>query len=124
MTIIEGKLQKSFTVRYPCILASNPHLSHSPSPEVLKALWDLSDADKDGMLNLREFCTTLYFIDRIREGRELPPQVPPGIHFDDPQGTLSPEEQRAQIAATRLAEAQAAVAKNHQSAPWRLDPSE
>uniref|UniRef100_A0A7I4ANT8 Uncharacterized protein n=1 Tax=Physcomitrium patens TaxID=3218 RepID=A0A7I4ANT8_PHYPA len=52
---------------------------------VLKQVWDLSDQDNDSMLSLREFCTALYFMERFREGRTLPPTLPPGIHPDNLQ---------------------------------------
>ncbi|CAM6115993.1 unnamed protein product [Calypogeia fissa] len=51
--------------------------------EVLKQVWDLSDQDGDSMLSVREFCTSLYLMERFREGRPLPPVLPPGIFADD-----------------------------------------
>jgi epidermal growth factor receptor substrate 15 len=42
------------------------------------------------MLSVREFCTALYLMERFREGRPLPPSLPPGIHFDDPRGPEGP----------------------------------
>lgn len=53
--------------------------------EVLKQVWNLSDQDGDSMLSIREFCTALYLMERFREGRPLPPSLPPGIHLDDPR---------------------------------------
>lgn len=54
--------------------------------DVLKQVWNLSDQDGDSMLSVREFCTALYLMERFREGRPLPPRLPPGIHLDDPRG--------------------------------------
>lgn len=51
--------------------------------EVLKQVWDLSDQDGDSMLSLREFCIALYFMERYREGRPLPPVLPAGIQIDE-----------------------------------------
>ncbi|XP_024382161.1 uncharacterized protein [Physcomitrium patens] len=64
--------------------------------EVLKQVWNLSDQDGDSMLSIREFCTALYLMERFREGRPLPPSLPPGIHLDDPRGSegLVPAAQR------------------------------
>jgi len=56
------------------------------NPDVLKQVWNLSDQDGDSMLSVREFCTALYLMERFREGRPLPPRLPPGIHLDDPRG--------------------------------------
>lgn len=53
---------------------------------MLKQVWNLSDQDGDSMLSVREFCTALYLMERFREGRPLPPRLPPGIHLDDPRG--------------------------------------
>lgn len=55
------------------------------NPDVLKQVWNLSDQDGDSMLSVREFCTALYLMERFREGRPLPPVLPPGIHLDDPR---------------------------------------
>ena len=52
-------------------------------PEVLKQVWDLSDQDNDSMLSLREFCIALYLMERYREGRTLPPQLPSSIMLDE-----------------------------------------
>lgn len=48
-------------------------------------MWNLSDQDGDSMLSVREFCTALYLMERFRQGRPLPPVLPPGIHLDDPR---------------------------------------
>eukprot|EP00897_Mesotaenium_endlicherianum_P004787 jgi/Mesen1/4336/ME000022S03623 len=95
-------------------------LRFGPPREILKQVWVLSDQDNDGMLSLREFCTSLYLIDRVKEGRQLPPTLPAGIHFDEPA-----PDPRAQIAAQRIAQAQAALAQNAAGVnvpTWRLDP--
>lgn len=61
-------------------------LSWQLPKDVLKQVWNLSDQDGDSMLSVREFCTALYLMERFREGRPLPPRLPPGIHLDDPRG--------------------------------------
>lgn len=55
----------------------------SPLLEVLKQVWDLSDQDKDSMLSLKEFCIALYLMERYREGRPLPPELPGSIMYDE-----------------------------------------
>lgn len=52
-------------------------------PEVLKHVWELSDQDNDTMLSLREFCISLYLMERYREGRPLPTALPSSIMFDE-----------------------------------------
>lgn len=42
------------------------------------------------MLSMREFCTALYLMERYREGRPLPPVLPPGIFADDKQPETYP----------------------------------
>ena len=51
--------------------------------EVLKQVWDLSDQDNDSMLSLREFCISLYLMERYREGHPLPPVLPSSILLDE-----------------------------------------
>ncbi|XP_027092541.2 uncharacterized protein [Coffea arabica] len=63
--------------------ARNLFLSWRLPREVLKQVWDLSDQDNDSMLSLREFCIALYLMERYREGRTLPPQLPSSIMLDE-----------------------------------------
>ncbi|KAJ3672337.1 hypothetical protein LUZ60_007058 [Juncus effusus] len=62
--------------------ARNLFLSWKLHREVLKRVWELSDQDKDGMLTFREFCTAVYLMERHREHRPLPDQLPAGIWSD------------------------------------------
>ncbi|KAL3514876.1 hypothetical protein ACH5RR_027593 [Cinchona calisaya] len=63
--------------------ARNLFLSWRLPREVLKQVWDLSDQDNDSMLSFREFCIALYLMERYREGRTLPSQLPASIMVDD-----------------------------------------
>ncbi|KAL3505505.1 hypothetical protein ACH5RR_035346 [Cinchona calisaya] len=63
--------------------ARNLFLSWRLPREVLKQIWDLSDQDNDSMLSLREFCIALYIMERYREGRTLPSQLPASIMLDE-----------------------------------------
>ncbi|ONK55930.1 uncharacterized protein A4U43_C10F2410 [Asparagus officinalis] len=63
--------------------ARNLFLSWRLPREVLKQVWDLSDQDNDSMLSLREFCIALYLMERYREGRPLPPELPSTLRFDE-----------------------------------------
>lgn len=51
--------------------------------EILRQVWDLSDQDNDSMLSLREFCISLYLMERYREGRPPPPVLPTSIMLDE-----------------------------------------
>ncbi|KAF3341314.1 calcium-binding protein [Carex littledalei] len=62
--------------------ARNLFLSWKLPREVLKKVWDLSDQDKDGMLSFREFCSAVYLMERNREHRPLPDQLPAEIWSD------------------------------------------
>lgn len=46
-------------------------------------MWDLSDQDSDSMLSLREFCFALYLMERYREGRPLPAELPRTVMLDE-----------------------------------------
>lgn len=63
--------------------ARNLFLSWRLPREVLKQVWDLSDQDNDSMLSLREFCIALYLMERYREGRPLPAELPHALRFDE-----------------------------------------
>ncbi|KAI3725733.1 hypothetical protein L1987_65525 [Smallanthus sonchifolius] len=62
--------------------ARNLFLSWKLPREILKQVWDLSDEDNDSMLSLKEFCISLYLMERFREGRPLPKVLPSNI-FED-----------------------------------------
>nr|GMC57247.1 epidermal growth factor receptor substrate 15-like 1 [Ipomoea batatas] len=51
--------------------------------EILRQVWDLSDQDNDSMLSLREFCISLYLMERYREGHPLPSVLPSSIMLDE-----------------------------------------
>lgn len=63
--------------------ARNLFLSWRLPREVLKQVWDLADQDNDSMLSLREFCISLYLMERFREGRSLPASLPNSLMFDE-----------------------------------------
>lgn len=49
----------------------------------LKKIWDLSDIDRDGQLDLHEFVIALFITDMVKQGAEVPQQLdsemyPPG----------------------------------------------
>lgn len=65
-------------------MAAKPILSSSGLPVAsLRKIWDLSDIDKDGQLDLNEFVVAMYLIEYCKLGNPLPDQldptwVPPG----------------------------------------------
>nr|GMD58354.1 epidermal growth factor receptor substrate 15-like 1 [Ipomoea batatas] len=63
--------------------ARNLFLSWKLPREILRQVWDLSDQDNDSMLSLREFCISLYLMERYREGRPPPPVLPTSIMLDE-----------------------------------------
>ncbi|KAG5390676.1 hypothetical protein IGI04_032217 [Brassica rapa subsp. trilocularis] len=69
--------------------ARNLFLSWRLPREVLKHVWELSDQDNDTMLSLREFCISLYLMERYKEGRPLPPALPSSIMYDETLLSLS-----------------------------------
>ena len=82
--------------------------------EILKQIWDLSDQDRDSMLSLREFCMSLYLMERHREGRALPAMMDPTPFFDE-----------SGIKALRISEAQVAFTQNssgHNVPAWQQNP--
>lgn len=41
-----------------------------------RVIWDLSDMDKDGMLDLEEFTVAMHLCDKTKAGEELPDVLP------------------------------------------------
>ncbi|KAM1033812.1 hypothetical protein FF1_037260 [Malus domestica] len=62
------------------LLSSIPSVNNEPFS---KYVWDLSDQDNDSMLSLREFCFSLYLMERYREGRPLPDTLPHNVMHDE-----------------------------------------
>mmetsp|Transcript_8400 Transcript_8400/g.7524 ORF Transcript_8400/g.7524 Transcript_8400/m.7524 type:complete len:548 (+) Transcript_8400:33-1676(+) len=51
-------------------------LSSSGLPNtVLRKIWELSDIDKDGSLDLQEFVIAMFITDMVKQGHEVPPQL-------------------------------------------------
>ena len=53
-----------------------------PTPQ-LRKIWELSDIDKDGQLDLQEFTIAMYLMDSVKQGTDLPTRldddmIPPG----------------------------------------------
>lgn len=55
-------------------------MSSSGLPKAsLRRIWELSDIDKDGMLDLQEFVVAMTLIDLARSGQETPGTLPPNM---------------------------------------------
>ena len=50
-------------------------------PRLLKIVWDLSDIDKDGLLDAEEFAVAMYCIEQFQTGSwpELPTTLPADV---------------------------------------------
>lgn len=44
--------------------------------DALRAIWDLSDIDKDGKMDADEFAVCMYLIDQVKEGGKVPATMP------------------------------------------------
>jgi hypothetical protein len=56
--------------------AAKAVLSSSGVPKTaLRKIWELSDIDKDGQLDKKEFIICLYLVDMVKKGQELPNQL-------------------------------------------------
>ncbi|CAN0358208.1 unnamed protein product, partial [Hapterophycus canaliculatus] len=49
-----------------------------PSPRC-RIIWDLSDMDNDGMLDLEEFTVAMHLCDKTKNGEPLPDALPRSI---------------------------------------------
>ncbi|XP_073258737.1 intersectin-1-like [Porites lutea] len=49
------------------------------SQGILAQIWNLSDLDKDGQLNIEEFALAMHFVEIAKLGQPLPPSVPPEL---------------------------------------------
>ncbi|XP_020620179.1 intersectin-1-like isoform X2 [Orbicella faveolata] len=49
------------------------------SQGILAQIWNLSDLDKDGQLNIEEFALAMHFVELAKHGQSLPPTVPPEL---------------------------------------------
>ncbi|XP_046849050.1 intersectin-1-like [Xenia sp. Carnegie-2017] len=52
--------------------------SHLP-PQTLAQIWELSDVDKDGQLNMEEFAIGMHLVDSAKSGKPLPGVLPVGL---------------------------------------------
>jgi EH domain-containing protein 1 len=51
-------------------------LSNSAVPKTaLRKIWELSDIDKDGQLDKKEFVVCMYLVDLVKRGQELPARL-------------------------------------------------
>ena len=46
---------------------------------VLRAIWDLSDIDRDGFLDKDEFAVAMYLITQAKHGKPIPATLPPNV---------------------------------------------
>ena len=43
----------------------------------LRDIWNLSDVDQDGHLNLHEFVVAMFLVDMVKQGHKLPAALDP-----------------------------------------------
>ena len=46
-------------------------------PQQLAHIWNLSDVNTDGNLNVEEFILAMHFIEKVKAGQPIPPSLPP-----------------------------------------------
>ena len=56
---------------------------------VLGKIWDLSDVDRDGMLDRYEFTVAMHLVFRALQGDKIPDQLPPELSPEKVPGSLS-----------------------------------
>ena len=76
-------------------------LSLNPPKELLKDIWALADADRDGTLNREEFFVAVYLTERAREGRKPPASLPAGpfppVAQQQPRSMAAPAQLSAEL---------------------------
>lgn len=69
----------------------------------LSQIWDLADVNKDGKLDVFEFCVAMFFIGEINKGHQLPPALPESLRQSiwnaGSQATANPQASQAAISA-------------------------
>lgn len=70
----------------------------------LGQIWDLADVNKDGRLDVFEFCVAMFFIGEINKGHQLPPALPESLRQSiwnaGSQATANPQGSQASAGAT------------------------
>lgn len=89
--------------------------SRLPSLELSK-IWQLSDVDKDGALNIDEFCIAMHLVVLRRNSVDLPPHLPTKLRIQAFRSNSGPASGRtAELFRTRSLEQQSQVKHNSKS---------
>ena len=67
----------------------NVMVSSKLATGVLGKIWDLSDVDRDGMLDQYEFTVAMHLVFRALQGDKIPDQLPPELSPEKVPGSLS-----------------------------------
>lgn len=67
-----------------------PVLLNSNLPQYqLAKIWEMSDLDKDGMLDIHEMCIAMHLVYKCIETKMLPNQLPPALLHSSRKGSLA-----------------------------------
>jgi len=65
--------------------------------ETLLKIWQISDTDKDGNLNFKEFCYAMHLINGVRMGQTLPDSLPEELKSSIEIGTENKEQELSKL---------------------------
>ncbi|CAK0803332.1 unnamed protein product [Prorocentrum cordatum] len=84
---------------------AKPKLVESKLPSsILREVWALADADKDGMLTLYEYALAMHFIKMKLNGQDLPAALPEKMHPSSVEAMVTDETRATEEAGARVRE--------------------
>ena len=97
-------------------------VSSKLATNVLGKIWDLSDVDRDGMLDRYEFTVAMHLVYRILQGDKVPDELPPELGPDKVPQSLSAVPNLNGTAKPPIP--QAAAAQRVEAVPWCVNAGE
>ena len=72
-----------------CLQVREALMATGVAQGVLRCIWELSDIDKDGQLDMDEFAVAMYLCRQAQRGQPMPQALPSQVHTCDLLFSLS-----------------------------------